>query len=342
MTVEPPDRAASAIAERAPGNRLKYLVSMAASAGLLLLLFAHVDPADLASGWKRIAPGYVLLALTSFIGVLIVRGLRLRRLAQMPGRRDDRFIWVRLAALHQILFSVMPSGLGDLGFPALAARLSACSGTAAARVLLVYRLQDLWLLVILAASGLLLQASATGVDPVLIAGGLVAAAVLLLWSYDLTRLIGLVILRHTDSGRGAQPDPFRHWLVPKVRRVALELDHPVDWGSRLHDALATLLAWALAAGSLWCLFAMIDITLGLGQTLLVIAGLNLVGAAAAFTIAGLGVSETGLAAILLALGFSAPEAIATALIVRPAALVNIVISCGFVEACFRLLRRRPT
>ncbi len=73
--------------------------------------------------------------------------------------------------------------------------------------------------------------------------------------------------------------------------------------------------------------------------LLVVVGMNLIGAVAAFTIAGIGVGEGGMAAILVALGFGAPESIAMALIVRPATVLMVLVSGGFLEGGYRVLDR---
>ena len=319
----------------------KYAASLIASAVLLWLLARNLDGAAFAGNWSRIAPGYALLAVALYLGNLIVRSLRLRRLGAASGAGPAWPPWIRLAALHQLLFSVLPSGLADIGFPVLASRVTGCNPSVGARLLFTYRIQDLWALAMFGGVGLVFRVADWAVDPVVLGFGLMTAAACLIWSNDLTRALGAGVLAVVEHG------PGQRIAARSLRRLAEELRRPASWRLRLHGAWATLAGWALAAASLWSLFMMIELRLGVAEVLLIIAGMNLVGTVAAFTVAGLGVSEVGLAAILLALGFGAPEALVVALIVRPAALGRVVISCGLIECGFRLCRRfrsatRPT
>ncbi len=311
-------------------------LSLLLSAGLLVLVASQVDPAGLGALWSRIAPGYALAALACFLGNLIVRGLRLWRLALAAGDTAGRFAWIRLCALHQTLFTLLPSGSADVGFPLLAARTLGCDPVVAARILLVYRLQDLWMLLILLVVALLGFGDRGGIgQPTLVLAGVVALT-LLLWANDLTRGLGSLLLRAVEP-RGES------WgfVARPLRRLAVELDRPTHWALRLQGAVTTLICWSLAALSIWALFAMIDLRLGAAEVLLVIAGMNLVGAVSVFTVAGLGVSEGGLAAILLALGFGSGTAVAAALTVRPAALASVLVGGALIEAAYRLFRRLP-
>ena len=310
-----PSRPAQNRAWVRPKSKLwTYGLSLSVSAGLLALLLSQVvDAAGFRAQWARLSPEYAVLGMALFLGNLILRGLRLRRLAMAAGDSAGRFAWIRLCALHQILFSVLPSASADIGFPHLAARLLGCPAVTAARVLLVYRLQDLWTLLILFA---------------------MTAAALLVWANDLTRFLGAGLLQLIAPSGAAW-----EFLARPLRRLATELDRPVCWTLRIHGAATALLSWSLAALSIWSFFAMIQVDLGLSETLLVITGMNLVGAVAVFTVAGLGVAEGGLAAILLALGFGASNAVAAALTVRPAALASVVIGGGLIECSYRLFRR---
>jgi uncharacterized membrane protein YbhN (UPF0104 family) len=83
---------------------------------------------------------------------------------------------------------------------------------------------------------------------------------------------------------------------------------------------------------------MAGMSLGPGEVMVVIAGMNLIGALATFTIAGIGVSEGGLALLLTMLGHPTSVSAAIALAVRPLALASSVAVCGLVEAAVRLCR----
>ncbi len=160
------------------------------------------------------------------------------------------------------------------------------------------------------------------------------ATALLIWANDLTGFLGAMVLRLIGPSGAAW-----EFMARPLRRLATELDRPTCWTLRIHGAVTALLSWSFAAMSIWSFFAMIQVDLSIAETFLVITGMNLVGAVAVFTVAGLGVGESGLAAILLALGFSASNAVATALTVRPAALASVLIGGGLIECTYRLVRR---
>ena len=331
-----PSRQAQNRAWVRPKSKLwTYGLSLSVSAGLLALLLSQVvDTAGFRAQWARLSPEYAVLGMALFLGNLVLRGLRLRRLAMAAGDSAGRFAWIRLCAVHQILFSVLPSASADIGFPHLAARLLGCPAVTAARVLLVYRLQDLWTLLILFATALFWYGAEGEVHYAVLFLVATTAAALLVWANDLTRFLGAGLLQLIAPSGAAW-----EFLARPLRRLATELDRPVCWTLRIHGAATALLSWSLAALSIWSFFAMIQVDLGLSETLLVITGMNLVGAVAVFTVAGLGVAEGGLAAILLALGFGASNAVAAALTVRPAALASVVIGGGLIECSYRLFRR---
>ena len=317
---------------RPRGKLWTFALSLLLSAGLLALVVSQVDPAGLGDLWAQFVPGYALAALACYLGNLAARGLRLRRLALAAGDTAGRFAWIRLCALHQTLFTVLPSGSADIGFPLLASRTLGCSPLVAARILLVYRLQDLWMLLILLVVGLSGLGDVAGQATLALAGGVALA--LLVWANDLTRVLGTLLLRAVEP-RGAAWD----WIARPLQRLATELDRPTDWSLRLQGAATTLVSWSLAALSIWALFAMIGLRLDASDVLLVIAGMNLVGAISVFTVAGLGVGEGGLAAILLALGFGGGTAVAAALTVRPAALASVLAGGALIELAYRAVRR---
>ncbi len=320
------------------GRWPSVLAGTAVSAVILALLILQLDAAVWRDGWSRLQPGYGVAVFLLFGAVVAVRGLRLRKLAGRPYESGDRLPWIRLAAVHQLVFTVLPSALGDLSFPALVKRVIGGDIALGTRLLLAHRLQDLWALTMLAGLGLLAQ---VGFHPWFVAVGLSMALACLVWSADLTRHALAVPTRLGAVLGGRRWKFLQRRLEPLLNALLLEASKPVDWPLRLYSAAATIAAWTLATVSLWCLFAMFGIHLSFGQALLVIAGLNLVGAAAAFTVAGLGVSEVGLAGILLALGFALPEALATALIVRPAALIMTLASCGLIEIVLRFALSPP-
>jgi len=192
----------------------------------------------------------------------------------------------------------------------------------------------------LAGAGLYLVAGQRAVTPgvaiiVVVAGtGLFAAP-------DVARL-GMKLLGRALSAMTFENRIIAQWRIKALDCVGL-LEGRGSPAARVQTAIGCLVSWCAAMASLWTLFAMTGIRLELGEIMLVIAGLNLVGALATFTVAGLGVSEGGLAVLLALLGHAADSA-AVALTVRPLALINSLLVCGVVELVVRVRRRatRPT
>lgn len=316
------------------------LIAMAISGFCLAMLVRMSDGASLAAAWARLSPVAFGLATACFLGNLAARGFRLRLLAPSDHPTVGALGWLRLSAAHQAVFTLLPSGTGDAGFPMLARRMAGLDLPTAVRAILHYRLQDLWVLAMLAGAGLALIAlgERAGVG-VTIAIGATAAAGLAL-SSDLSRRSALLLARLLRPMVGRGGSAWRRSLGQSLTRVIDELgERPAD-GRGFRGALGATLSWTLAALALWILFAMVGVRLDPAQALVIAAGLNIAGALASFTVAGLGVSEGGLAAILMLLGFDGAQAIATALVVRPLLLINAVLACAIVEGAFRLLRRR--
>jgi len=310
------------------------------AAGALLALAHFADFKTLAAAWARFDPSLFALAAALYLSNIGVRAWRLRALTLEDGDRPF-LAWLRLAATHQVVFTLLPSGTGDFGYPLLAARIVGTKTAPALRVLLVYRFQDLMALLAIAVGGFLLFGNQPVAAPALAIMVLVACTGLFA-AADLARL-GMLIL-----GRILGAIDFGERISERRRNTALDylrlLGVRFSPAVRIGTAVGCLVSWGAATASLWLLFAMTGIRLGIGEIMLVIAGMNLVGALATFTVAGLGVSEGGLAVLLALLGHAGGDSAAIALTVRPLALANSLVVCGVVEMIVRLLhvRRRVT
>lgn len=323
---------ANAKQQPVPGAALRRCAMAAALAAILIIaLVAIADLADLKATWTHFSVGpFVLAVLLSFLSL----GARAWRLAILTtgASRVPSATWLRLAAAHQALFMVMPSGSGDFGYPILAARFTGTAVAPALRVLILYRLQDLLALALLAGAGLLLMSGDRSQSFVAVVAVTIAFAALL-GTNDLARLAGKATARVValvPAGYGTSTR-WRDRLLGYVRVP----DAAPPLAVRCLAAFSCLAAWCLATASLWVLFAMTGLQLDLAEIVLVIAGLNLVGALAAFSIAGLGISEGGLAAILVLIGLPLHAALSVALVVRPLAMIGSLVACGIAELVFR-------
>ena len=321
----------------------RVLIAATVSVLSLALLVGLVDRASLGAAVAKLSAPAIGLASFLFFLNLAIRGYWLRLLAPGGDARVGLARWVRLAVAHQAAFMLLPSGAGDLGFPLLASRIAGVSFAAAVRMILCYRLQDLWVLAVLGAAALALIAYDTGTSPaILIVPALAVPA--LVWSADLARLAASAVARLLRLFKRVLPGGRFHRLSAATDRMAGELGAVLAAGHRFKTALACTSAWAATCAYVWVLFAMVGVDLNVADVIVVVAGLNLAGALASFSIAGIGVSEGGLAAVLVLLGYAAQEALSLALVVRPVILLNALLVCGVAEGGFRLLRlaARPT
>ena len=66
---------------------------------------------------------YLVLGLAISVATLFLRGLRLACVACPKPFEFAPAAWIRLSAQHQMIFLILPSGIGDASFPLLAQKL---------------------------------------------------------------------------------------------------------------------------------------------------------------------------------------------------------------------------
>jgi uncharacterized membrane protein YbhN (UPF0104 family) len=286
----------------------------------VLLLFAKVRLPDL----SRAQPEWLLAVLLAHVVMVSVRGLALRALA--PRRERTGILkWINLAARHQLIFSVVPGGVGDLGFPYFAKRIAALDLHDAVRIIAQFRMRDLIFVALMGASGLVLIGL-----PHRYALFAIALALPILWfSDDLT----VAILR-----LGTKLAP-RSRFIDFLRDAA---DHaPPTISERMTRTLLAVIIWTASTSAVLCVFRAIGAPIGVAEALVFIAAVNFAGAIS-LSIAGLGPSEAGAAAALVAAGRSVQRASSLALIVRPLLLISVVCSSLALDLALSLMTSRKT
>ena len=319
------------VVARSHAQIVRVLLALIVSAVILGILVSFVDFEKMVGWGEALEPAWLVAALTFFLFNLGLRGLRLFVMGNSTSNPVVRAGWVRLAARHQILFSLLPSGLGDVGFPALARRTTAISSAAGVLLIGIYRLQDLWALVVLLTIGALGAALPISMSTPGILGGLLVAVPALVWSDVLTVWLGRLVLSMEDRLPSRMRRIVSERLSTFLSNLEREFRRSTSMPERLITTVLTLASWGFAAASLWSLFRMIGLVFDFQEIILIVGWLNLAGAFAAITIGGLGVAESALAAILIFMGFEPEQAVPVSLIVRPAALANVIICCGLVE-----------
>ena len=281
----------------------RTLLAIVVSVGLMVLVayVADIGAIDL----TQIRPGYLPLALIAYAGTLILRACLLRHLTTEA--TDQRFTsWWSLAARHQFLFTLAPSGAGDLTFPVLANRMVGMPLTQGAALIAGTRLRDICAILGLGCVGL---AGLGLAAPVMIMGAI---------------LCGLALLFSDLTGRA----------VARLLRRALSEAPSARWPA----ACLTAMIWLCASCAIAAGFAAAGHPLSIYQTFIMLAGLNIVGALA-ISIGGLGIAEAGAAGVLTFLGLPLAEAAAIALIARPILLVTNLAASGLTELVLRATPR---
>lgn len=272
---------------------------------MLIILFVAVDKQQLAGIAGAFRPLQLLAAFGLFLLSIFLRGARFRYMIDGSG---SYFTWWRIAALHQFFFSVVPFRLGELSFFPLASSLSKGEFRSSLPVLLNSRLHDFLMLALIAAVAVL------GLKiPEYTVAFLVIAAVIFLAAVN-TQFIFVV----------------SQWFFEQLH-VLLKLEVIRNIGQRLDDAGSwyrvnekskyailsiTLFAWLTATLGFYFILTSFSIELGAYQVLFLFAGMTFIGILGFFSVGSIGVSELGLAGLLMVLGFEAQNALAVGILAR--------------------------
>ncbi|MXO64027.1 hypothetical protein GRI48_13555 [Altererythrobacter oceanensis] len=270
----------------------------------ILLSLADLDWRD----FSRIDIAGFALVVVFHVLVLVTRGWLMGQLSQKGEDGSARpLAWVHLAARHQFIFTVLPTGLGDLLFPALAKRLVGRTATEAFSVIAQVRSRDLIVLITLALGGSLII---TGIE----------------WAAAAVAFLALPVLFYADKFFRLALHLVRKSLADGKLASFLEAiasSEPPDSFSRFRLTVASILDWFFVICSVLATFEAIGEPVPVGVAMLFLAGINLFGALA-ISIGGLGVSETGGAAALVLADRTVKNATALSLLARPLLLVSML------------------
>lgn len=266
-----------------------------------------------------------LLLLLYFIAYLC-RAVRLWLLIR-PLQPVGLWACMRLTLAHQAVFAVAPSGSGDLAFPLLGRMITGTDIRDIIPVLISFRLQDLATLIAFAGFGLVVILDLTAsVNPVwILLFFLLSGFILTLFVAGLNRHIRYV-LWHIRQKAERIIGAFKNQPGNEDdgREQPLAGSAP-DRKTILLSALMTLLSWIFTGAMVWAAFRAYNMSLDWQLMPYLIAGLNLAGALAFTTIGGLGVTELGLAGLLVAASIPASTAIPLAMVVRPTLLLATIL-----------------
>jgi len=263
--------------------------------------------------------------------------LRLRTL-HLGATRQPRAVYMNIEVMHGLLLQLLPARLGELPYLVLLRRRLAMEHGEVFANFIYQRLLDTMVLALFFLSSLLLivgdrESVATWIPLVL-----VACALFGLMFLGVEQVAAVVVrIMHRFHVRGST---LSQWLL-RVLSVARRWSKRLRLeGVRWMALLWTCVRWLAVMVLTWAAFGAFGIHLGVVETLFLGSGLCFATVIPLQTIGGFGVSEMGLAALLVVTGYPWQEATATALLVRIAYVVMMLAGLSAAGILSRLVMGR--
>jgi len=306
-----------------------WAVSLIVSLISLAILFKITDFRSIMDRLEGANLYFIGLLLLLYFIAYLCRAMRLWLLIRPLHPVQPVGLWacLRLTLAHQAIFAVAPSGSGDLAFPVLGRMITGTDIRDIIPVLISFRLQDLATLIAFAGFGLVVILDLTGSLDLfwVLLFFLLSGFILTLFVAGLNNHIRYAlwhISQKADRIIGAFKSQSSKEDEGNGRPLA---DSAPDRKTILLSALMTVLSWSFTGAMVWAAFRAYNMSLDWQLIPYLIAGLNLAGALAFTTIGGLGVTELGLAGLLVAASIPASTAIPLAMVVRPTLLLATIL-----------------
>jgi uncharacterized membrane protein YbhN (UPF0104 family) len=302
-------------------DRGKITKAAAISALLLAVLFwfADLDTINFKQFDLRYLAGCVLL----YFVMLILRAIGFGLIASQQGKQVGFRNWLKLAAQHQLIFLVAPSGSGDFVFPHLARKITNIDIAAATNIILRSRLRDICTILGLGICGLV----STGIIPTFFTFFAFIAFIIMVWIEPASIQISKA-LKHA----------FPKFFPENGWAYRFHSTSEIGFNQRAKISILTLAIWLIASTAIWVGFMAVGYQINFDGAWVMIAGLNIAGALA-ISVAGFGVAEAGATGVLILLGETASNAAAIAIVARLGLLLSILIAAIGLEAFTRLWLR---
>lgn len=300
--------------EQSPRRLTDLLVPIAISALIVWGLQHFLDWRQIGESLSRINGTWLLCAVCAGVLVLVARACRLVAILNLAPTGNCIGV-LQLTTRHHAIFSILPSGAGDLFFAPLARLHLGQSMPAALASLGLMRLSDVFVLMLLGMLAASLSLQLGHADVVLVLLGLGA---LIGCMYRLDAIVGL-LARIVGLALSRRPFVNYSWTT----RIAAALDSSARWADRhaIRKAMRiancwTLVSWLATVVMVWSLLCADGRAFDLAQATLIVVMLNAAGAIAVFSLAGLGVVDVTLFGMLAAFGLAPADAASTAAVVR--------------------------
>ncbi|MBW6419291.1 lysylphosphatidylglycerol synthase domain-containing protein [Celeribacter sp. PS-C1] len=270
---------------------------------------------------EEIKPVFLLPSVAAYVFVLVVRAA----IFFLTAPKNTVFpfpIWLSLTARHQLVFMFAPSGFGDLSFPILAKKMLGLDMLQASRLIAETRLRDICAVLGFGCLGL----SATGHFAIFTFAAAMVCLVALYWSDLFASTVITVLQRFWPSGK-RRNDTETVFGVTQPSKSVME---------RFRLMGLTLVLWGSASLGILAGFHAAGYAIGLPESWIMLAGLNVAGAIA-ISLAGFGVAEAGATGVLVFLGLPLPVAAGIAIIARPLLLISNSLASVLIEIMTRML-----
>ncbi len=302
-------------------GRKIWLISLAVSAGTIAILLNIADTSLITERLQNADLIFIGLFIILDFCVGLCRAVRLWLLLRIT-QSTNMIACLRLTLIHQAVFVIAPSGSGDLAFPILGKMITKSNIKEAISVLISLRLQDLSILIGIAgfACFYIFDLKLPVNDLVVAICWLTTGFILTIYATKLNNWIGKLLIyikKMFDTIRKASPAKDQYKSTQNnasLPQIEIYL-----------STLMTLLSWVLTGVMVWSLFMGFNVELSWQMVFYIVAGLNLVGALAIATIGGLGITELGLAGLLITLSIPGSVAVPIAMVARPTLLVTTIL-----------------
>lgn len=320
-----------------PAKRSKgWSISILFSAGLLFVLFYNLDARILAELAARLEPQWLALAGLSYFLTFWTRGLRYLNLLDSQNEKPHSK-YLHLSLMHHLYLIILPAKAGELIFPWLGHAILQSSRTLNLLALLIIRLFDFCFIFVFISWGLffaLLPNAPAMLYPVVT---LLAIVFLLLGIREQIIVGGAAKILSVLKNQRIKPGLFArlHSQLLEANELLRARRHGKH---QLSLFFWTAMSWLASALGLWSLFKVFGYSIEPQVLIFLLGGINIIGILGFFTIGGLGITELGLAGMLILLGFDTQSAIALGLGVRLGIVVISLLVIVVSEAALSALR----
>lgn len=313
--------------------RIKWVVSSLISLSMLWLLFNIVDLTSVINIVRTADPRQSFLVIIFYLCTCLARALRLF-LFLYKIQLISIYTCFRLILTHQAVFSLAPSGSGDLLFPFLANKVGNIESKKAVSLLISFRIQDLAMLAAIGAYAVIFILERQGhvqlnqYIPIIIILGIVAT----FYAAKLEpQIMALLLKMRICLGKIS--------LLPASTIIKKNDLNSINKSNHsligiFMSMFLTALSWIFSACTLWAAFNTFNFEVSWEESLYLLAGLNLIGAISFAAIGGLGLAELGLTGLLVFAGTPTEVALPIALVVRPTLLITVLAS-----SCIALIKK---